>query len=254
LNIIRSPREWLEMWDRVYVKYGSVKIDLFGAEPTLYPDFIWLITLLVRKHQINFTTNLSWNKETFNRFIEHVDPSKIRIMSSFHPYTAKFNEFLDKLLILRRSGFFNGSVYTQVCCVAWPPILKNLKKIKEKFESSGFLFRTQPFEGIYKNIKYPEGYTQEDRDIILELQSKELSDVDKQMPKFQLREVNPKGKLCYAGERHAYIEPKTGDIYRCVHDRSTMLGNFFKGNFNLLDKPLPCNSTYCNCNFINLLE
>jgi len=52
-----SVDKWIEIWDGIYAQYGSGHIHISGGEPFIYPNFIELITLISKKHTLEFSTN-----------------------------------------------------------------------------------------------------------------------------------------------------------------------------------------------------
>ena len=254
LNKYLKVEEWIRIWDIVYENCGSVHITIGGGEPIIYPNFIDLIKKLSMKHKVEFSTNLSWNVEIVKEFTEEVNPAQVFLTLSFHPHFAKFNEFLDKVLLFKQKGFSHcEGAEIEVVSVAWPPLLDSLSIFKKKFEENDVAFRVQPFIGNYKDFSYPDGYTDEQRITIKNLISDVLSEGGEQLVSYQLKEKSTKGKLCRAGQLYAHITCD-GEVYRCSREREHSLGNFIKGNFRFLDKPLACEFESCPCEFRFLVE
>lgn len=225
--------ELLRAWRNIYEKYGSVYIELIGGEPFIYPHFIELIKGLSQIHTLGITTNLSVD---LDNFIEQVDSSRVKICPTFHPLFADFERFIRRTLQLKDKGMTSKVVY-----LAYPPQIKLVKHYAEEFIKQGFQFSLLTFWGKYHGITYPEGYTQEEKELIKPY----LGDVEGE--KFQLEPKKVKGRLCRAGQIYANIKAD-GSVFRCGGAEAKLLNNLFSDDFELLDKPLPCESEFCPCN------
>jgi len=224
-----------------------VNITLIGGEPCIYPSFFKLAEQLTKKHYISLTTNLS---RDFKVFAERIDPCRMNggIGASFHPAFAEFNSFLARVLFLKKKGFV-----VWVCYVAYPPQLKQMAHYKKRFKQNGLNFIVQPFRGFYKNVPYPESYTERDKEYIRQITEEDervLMDME-----YQLDRKSTKGRLCAAGQMLAHILPDAS-AWRCSeHQESNFcLGSILDENFRLLDAPLACKSETCPCDYLYLLD
>lgn len=239
-TVYLAVNEWMDAWNDIYDKYGSVEISISGGEPFLYPNFINLINGLSKQHMIGIVTNLSFDAELF---VSEVKSRNIHLSVSFHPLFIKFEEFLKKALILKDNGLLDGVFY-----VTYPPQLKQMQFYKNKFEQRGFSFIIQPFWGKYQGRSYPESYSEDEKKIITLLLG------NQEQIEYRLNQRVTSGKLCLAGQIHAVIEPN-GLVKRCGFSSEGPIGNFLDKNFKLFDSPLPCASTYCPCNdYVYLVE
>ncbi len=226
-NIYLSVDRWMEYWSRIYEKYGCCYILITGGEPFTYPHFIDLIVRLSQMHYpINISSNASRDLE---EFVLRVDPSRVSLSISFQPEFEKLDNFLNKAKFLRENKF-DGCINF----VAYPPYIKDIKYYKERFKEIGEALKIIPFWGKYKEIEYPEGYSQEE---------KELIGIDNMWEK----KIRKRGALCIAGQKTALIFPD-GKVARCGQIGEEMvIGNFFSPEFQLLNKPLPCIAEACPC-------
>lgn len=237
-----SAAELGRCWERMFKKFGILKVHLEGGEPSIYPSFVEIIKRITDKHKVAMTTNLSGNFETF---VNEVDPSRIEdwIEACFHPIHACYNEFLKKAAVLKNNGFpirINFSCY--------PPQLKLLEYYKQKFESEGFQFMLVPFQGNYRGKQYPRSYSKQERESLYRL----MQDNKKFAENFkhQLEGISTKGKLCRAGQKYAFID-SDGFVFRCSRaamDRanSEILGNILNEDICLLEHPSPCTNEGCS--------
>jgi MoaA/NifB/PqqE/SkfB family radical SAM enzyme len=222
-------------WENIYSKYGVVKIAITGGEPFLYPEFIELIKILSQFHKIEIITNLSPNIDSF---IKKINTDNVKVHPSYHPLFADFDEFINKTLKLKQRGFSQNVSY-----LAWPPQIPKIKYYYDKFAQFGINLFVQSFFGEYKGIRYPDGYSDEEKETILPFIG-ERGDRP-----FQTEPLKTKGKLCSAGHKYGVIHPD-GAILRCggINSADTQIGNLSKENFELLKEPSPCTSEICPCN------
>ena len=220
-------------WKRIYDKYGEVKIEIVGGEPFIYPDFIELVKQLSSFHLIKITTNLSGDIE---RFVKEISPDRVSLDLNYHSLFITLETVFKKAHILNDAGFKCG-----VCYLAYPPQMKQIPYLERRFKQEGIGFALAAFWGEYNGVKYPEGYTEEER----ELMKPFLGDIDRIT--YHLDGISPRGKLCNAGHKYAVIHAN-GDVVRCGSLFNQVLGNILSDDFSLLEKPAPCEADSCPCN------
>ncbi|MBU1125375.1 MAG: radical SAM protein, partial [Candidatus Omnitrophica bacterium] len=239
-NLYLKPDEWVRHWRRVYDKYGEVRIEIVGGEPFIYPNFIELVKKISAFHRVKVTTNLSGDIE---RFVKEIDPARVTLDLNFHVLFIDLETVLKKAHILNDAGFNAG-----VCYLAYPPQMHKIKSLSERFARENIGFALAAFWGEYNGKKYPQSYTQQERDMMRPF----LGDVDR--IDFHLDGHSPKGKLCRAGQRYASIQAD-GKVVRCGPLGERAIGNITDDNFALLDRPMPCESDFCPCNeYGNIVE
>ena len=239
-NIYLSPDEWMVHWRRVFDKYGSVRIEITGGEPFIYPKFIELIKLLSSIHSVKITTNMSGDIETF---VKKIDPKRVDLDLNFHPLFADIEILIKKALLLKETGFKAG-----VCYLAYPPQMGKIDIFRKRFEEAGINFALAAFWGQYENKTYPESYTQQEIEYIRPF----LGDIDRIV--YHLKGESPKGKLCNAGYKYAVVQAD-GKVIRCGQLADKIISNLMDEDFHLLNKPEPCEADCCPCNeYGNLLE
>jgi MoaA/NifB/PqqE/SkfB family radical SAM enzyme len=239
-NRYLSVDEWVVHWGRIYHKYGQVQIDITGGEPFIYPNFIQIVKQLSRMHTIKVTTNMSGDIATF---VKEIDPNRVYLDLNFHPLFADIDALIKKALLLKTAGFRAG-----VCYLGYPPQMKQINEFKKHFEDAGINFALAAFWGEYAGKKYPESYTQQEIDLIRPF----LGDIDRIT--YHLKSASPKGKLCNAGHKYAVVQAD-GNIVRCGQLADKFIGSIFEENFQLFDRPLPCEAENCPCNeYINIID
>jgi len=239
-NIYLSSEQWIVHWKRIYDKYGEVKIEIVGGEPFIYPNFIELVKKISSIHLVKITTNLSGDIE---RFVREINPERVDMDLNFHMLFIDLETFLKRTLILKRAGFKCG-----VCYLAYPPQMYKIKYLSERFQKEGINFALAAFWGEYDGKKYPDSYTEKEKEIMQPF----LGDINRF--NYHLNAQSPRGKLCNAGYRYASIQAD-GNVVRCGSLTDKSIGNILDENFQLFNSPLPCESDFCPCNeYVNLAE
>ncbi len=227
-NVYQTVDEWVSHWSRIYDKYGRCYLTINGGEPFAYPNFVELIHRISKMHwHINITTNTSLS---LGEFVERIDPEKVSLSVSFHPQYHDLEKFIETVRFLRKARVTIGCINF----VAWPPFLKDLAGIIERFQAIGESLKVIPFIGEYKGCSYPSQYTAEQRELL-------------GMREDWMEHKRHDGMLCKAGYQSALLLP-TGKVARCgqIGDRQ-LIGDFFDPGFSLLPEPMPCDVTFCPC-------
>lgn len=230
-NLYLSPQEWMVHWGRIHERYGEVRIAITGGEPFLYPRFIELVKALSGLHIVKITTNMSGDIEKFAR---EIAPQRVYLDINFHPVFVKdTDEYIRKTKVLLNAGFDVG-----VCYLAYPPQLGMLDFYRKRFEREGINFALAAFWGTYQGKKYPESYSDQEREIIKPF----LGDIKR--VEFHLGGKSPRGKLCKAGCRYANIQGD-GKVTRCAQYVDSPMGSILDPAFRLYDAPMACEQDLC---------
>lgn len=232
----RQPAsKWLAAWERVYRRYGEAHIEIVGGEPFIYPGFAELVEELSRMHTLGISTNLSAD---IRGFASRVDPKRVKVLPTLHPLFADTEAFMGKVRLLRDRGLTGG-----VLCLAYPPQLKLIDRLRKRFHEAGMGLSVSTFWGEHKGIHYPEGYTDEERNFINDCLGQ------RDGASFQTDPIKRfKGRLCNAGFTYAVVKPD-GEVMRCGGSTVIeLLDNFFDPDFSMLEAPAPCRSECCKCN------
>ena len=244
LNGIPGLEAVQEAWDRVFRDYGECYVPLNGGEPTAYPHFTELMAALGRRHRWNFNTNLSWDIPRWRRFAQNVDPSRGGVQFSYHPtQDADFDGFLRRAVFVKGLGLRGCNV----CIVAYPPQLPDLRRYCLELKKAGLRARPQPMVGTFQGRRYPESYTPEERRLIDELGRETDSDLAADLG-YAVGDQSPRGRPCHAGQFYCHIN-QSGDVYRCTQvpkRQEAKLGNLYEG-FRLRADPQPCPMDFCPC-------
>jgi len=227
----------IEIWMKIYRRYGSCEIHFAGGEPFAYPGFMDFVESISEFHTWECSTNFYWDPE---ELIERIKPGRARIGVSFHPEFANFDNFLEKAVKLKKAGFEVWANY-----VAYPPFMGPMRVYKQKFADVGISMSILPFKGKYKGKNYPDEYTDDEREYLKSLGTEVW--VKKTLDfTFGKKNSEKKGKLCRMGQMYARIL-SDGNVYSCCSKTARKLGNLFDGSFSLLEDPIICEDENCPC-------
>jgi MoaA/NifB/PqqE/SkfB family radical SAM enzyme len=238
-NRYPSMVEILDVWKRIYDIYGQCHIMITGGEPSIYPDFVELVSQLSELHTLKVTSQLSGDMYAFAR---RVNPSRVVLDMNFHPMETLLEPFLKKVLFLKEQGFSGG-----VCYLAYPPQMDRIDYYREKFEENGIDFALAAFWGEYKGMEYPGAYSEAERELIAPY----LGEPDR--IKYHLEGRRTSGKLCRAGYLYASVKAD-GTVTRCGPLSNKPIGNIFDRDFRLLPASRPCEADVCPCDEYVWLE
>ena len=221
-NCIVSGKKWVEGLNRL-VCPQDLPITLQGGEPSLHPDFIWMINNIKLDLKIDILTNLFFDVE---KFIEEVSPSRFcrdalypSIRVSYHPDHTNLDAFIKKVLKMKKAGFSIG-----IYGILHPNFSKVILKAQERCLGLGIDFRIKEFLGkyngrVYGTYRYPEAIN------------------------------NNEQKKCLCRTSELIIGPDC-NVYRCHHDLYKdflPIGNLLDPDFIIEDIFRECNQ-FGNCN------
>jgi hypothetical protein len=147
-----SGREWLRGLNRL-VSRPDLPVTLQGGEPSMHPDFLYIINNLSAVLNIDILTNLCFDTD---RFIKEVDPARLRrdapypsIRVSYHPGYMNLDLLIKKVLTMKDAGFSIG-----IFGVLHPRTKEHILKTQEKCLGLGIDFRTKEFLGEFEGKLY----------------------------------------------------------------------------------------------------
>lgn len=217
-----SCKDWVKHLNRIESRL-DLPITLQGGEPSIHPDFIYIINNVKPTLNVDILTNLQFDIEDF---IKKVDPERVKrnapyasIRVSYHPETMDLDDTIDRTLKMLKAGFSIG-----IWGVRHPIYEEHIKAAQAKATERGIDFRTKEFLGEYNGrtlgtYKYPGA-------------------CDK---KFK------KKVLCKTTE---FLVDPEGSVFRCHHDLYkgvNPIGNLFNPDFEVQDVYRDCDYFgYCN--------
>jgi len=153
-----SGRDWVNGLNRI-ISRDDLPITLQGGEPSLHPDFLYIINNLKPELNIDILTNLQFDVE---EFIKKVNPSRIKrnapyapIRVSYHPEQMDLDETIKKTLRMLKADFSIG-----IWALVHPKYEKTILEAGKQCQKLGIDFRTKDFlgeynGGLYGTYKYP---------------------------------------------------------------------------------------------------
>lgn len=229
--------KWKDIWDSIFLKYGTGHIHISGGEPFTYPSINDLVAHLTNKFTVEFDTNLSFDAHEFMR---KVGPERVRFAAAFHPEFIDIDAYLKKALLLKKNGYDLGINY-----VGYPAQLARMKEYKEAFENEHISFDIMPFRGEYQGRTYPKGYREEEKELIRNCDPRTAA---KMLESYgQEKKMSHRDEVCRMGQMYTKIHPDA-TAYRCCYiSEKGKLGNLIDGTFSLSEEPKPCEYDECSC-------
>jgi MoaA/NifB/PqqE/SkfB family radical SAM enzyme len=221
-----SGRDWVKGLNRISA-VNSLPVTLQGGEPSLHPDFIWIINNLKKDLDIDILTNLNFN---IDEFIARVNPGRLKrkapyasIRVSYHPGKISLDQLIFKVKRLQDKGFSIG-----IYGILHPLFRKEILKAQTKCRKLGLDFRTKEFLGVFKGkvygtYRYPEA-------------------------------VQKKSKTKVACRTSELLICPEGKVYRCHYDLYRYfnpLGSILDPGFSITDEFREC-SVYGYCHYCDI--
>lgn len=149
---IASGREWVKHINRIESR-PDLPVTIQGGEPSIHPDFIYIINNIKDELNIDILTNLQFDIEDFMR---KVKPERIKrdapyasIRVSYHPQTMDLDDTLKRTLRMQDAGYSIG-----IWSVSHPSAEEHVKEAQKKGRDMGIDFRTKEFLGEYNERLY----------------------------------------------------------------------------------------------------
>lgn len=217
-----SGDEWIEMLNRIKSR-SQVPITLSGGEPFLHAGFIGIINGLKPDLNIDILTNLQWGEKGIERFIDKVDPSRVRrdapyasIRVSYHPGQMGDGATLVANAKKMKDAGFSIGIWSVL--FPSPEQLAAINQMQFRCRDAGIDFRLKEFTGEYKGETYGD-YSR------------------------YPHSVGASGlKSCLCKTSELLIGPN-GDVYRChrdVYAGENPIGNLGNPEFQIQDKFRSC--------------
>lgn len=219
---VMSGAQWVDELNGL-IAMRDLPVTLQGGEPSLHPDFLWIINHIDKKIPIDILTNLTFDVE---RFIGSVDPARLRrvapypsIRASYHPGFMDLDALIGKVERMLQAGFSIG-----VFCVDHPGKKQDIRNAQQKCAVAGIDFRIKEFLGnhqgrVYGTYRYPQAV------------------------------AGSSLKRCMCRTSELLIGPD-GSVFRCHRDlyqNAGSIGNILDDGFRIRDIFRPC-ANYGECN------
>ena len=217
-----TGKQWVEGLNRIRSR-DDLPVTLQGGEPSLHPDFPFILNNVRRDLNIDVLTNLQFDIE---KFMKQVDPDRIKrkapyasIRVSYHPQTMKLEPLVKKVLRMQEAGYSIG-----IWGVLHPSQEKEILAAQAYAKGKGIDFRTKEFLGVHEGrmhgtMKYEGACDQ----------------------RFE------KPVLCRTTE---LIVGPNGGVYRChsdLYEQRAPVSSILDPDYRIDDAFRPC-SVYGHCN------
>jgi MoaA/NifB/PqqE/SkfB family radical SAM enzyme len=226
-----SGEEWVKGLNRIQSR-PEVPITFSGGEPSVHPDFIYILNNLRKDLTIDILTNLyplpEKHKEKLEKFLAKVNPKRLErnapyasIRVSYHP------EQMDpRLLVENVKRFQNKGFNVGILAVLYPSPeqLSAINQMQFRCKEAGIDFRLKEFTGIYKGEEYGD------------------------YSKYSASTFQKETKDCLCKTSELLIAPN-GNVHKCHRDlfaKKFPVGNILDKNFELLDVFRKCDK-YGQC-------
>jgi molybdenum cofactor biosynthesis enzyme MoaA len=153
-----TGEQWVEGLNRIESR-PEVPVTLCGGEPSVHKDFGYIINKIKPELNIDILTNLQWGKNGIQRFIDTVNPQRLKrnapyasIRVSYHPEQMDNGERLvNDAKKMQDAGFPIG-----IWAVLYPSNeqLSAINQMQFRCKDAGIEFRLKEFTGEFKGDKY----------------------------------------------------------------------------------------------------
>lgn len=211
-----TGKEWVEGLNRIKAS-ADLPVTLQGGEPSLHPDFLWIIKNIKKSLRIDILTNLGFDVAAF---ISNIDPQRLTrdapypsIRVSYHPEYTDLHTLLRKVKRLHEAGFSIG-VFT----INDPRSKQHIVEARKRCLALGIDFRTKEFLGIFRGKLYGTY-------------------------RYRGAVGTTMLKQCRCRNSELIIGPE-GSIYRChreLYHGTAPLGSLMDGDFKINDTFRACN-------------
>ncbi|MFA5089961.1 MAG: radical SAM protein [Candidatus Omnitrophota bacterium] len=230
-----SGKEWVDALNsitgrvkrRFFRPAKRKKISITGGEPTLHPDFVYILNNLDRNWNITVTSNFtspffSGNAAQLRQIRKRY---YLKFNGSFHFLYTPLDKFIENMLKVKKTGF---KVHT-IFIVGHPGHMEEIQRYKKELLKAHPLVKVQRFLGYYQGKLYPckEGY-----DINYQ-QEDGIYNYQDYTEGFSQKEKRP----VYCRMNKVLFSP-SGDMYNCHYKLYTghgeKMGNIFAKNLHIV--------------------
>ncbi|MBU1006836.1 MAG: radical SAM protein [Candidatus Omnitrophica bacterium] len=147
-----TGKEWVKALNRIDSR-EDLPLTLQGGEPSIHPDFFYIINNIKPELKIDILTNIQFDVK---KFIKRLDPDRLKrnapyasIRVSYHPEVMDRKDTLSKVMRLRDAGFSIG-----IWGVMHPLHKEEILEAQDKAKKMGIDFRIKEFLGDYDGTLY----------------------------------------------------------------------------------------------------
>jgi len=156
-----SGREWVEALNSIAGRTKKRflrapkrrKLSITGGEPSLHPDFAYILNNLDKNWKITVTSNFM--SPFFDKDIKSLRQIKrrrgLKFNASFHFMYANIDEFIENVKKMKKAGFLIHSLFL----VAHPAHMEKIEAFRKRLLKVHPVVKLQRFFGRYNGKLYP---------------------------------------------------------------------------------------------------
>ena len=126
--------------DAISRSHLPLNLGLLGGEPTFHPRFFDVLDSVYNKcgfnknyNTVNYIYIVSNGSRPLEWFKAHKEYPEMSYLWSFHPEFAEVQEFIEKVKVMRKKGFYNKvNILLHPNKKYWPKIEEAYKKLKDE--------------------------------------------------------------------------------------------------------------------------
>jgi len=227
---IRSGKDWVEALNAVgnrtqkrFLRRRRIKkLSILGGEPTVYPDFLYVVNNLDRNWKITVTSN--FDSPFFERDVKFFkqqikNKARLRFNGSLHFVHTPIERFIANAQKLSKAGIRVHTLFV----VAHPRHLRQALECRVKLSKIHPRVKLQRFLGSYQGKLYPQ-----ENDYLLD---REQKDGISNYPLYQEAFGQSGSAPIFCHSDKVLIAPN-GNIYNCHYKAYTAhkdkMGNLFE--------------------------
>jgi MoaA/NifB/PqqE/SkfB family radical SAM enzyme len=251
LRTFASPEDWRRAFDATGHTW---LIHMTGGEPSLYPGFVDLCEGLTERHFISVNSNLA--HPSIERFAQCIKPARVSFLNAGLHLEERDRRMGYSVFLRNLDALLSNNFTTLVSLVATPAALRRFQEAVVLLSPVGLFPIPKLLRGDFAGKRYPEAYSQSEREIFKtasrkarefyagqlagreEAPSIDMLNDDRYVEGLQIYT----GRLCRAGERFVQIAPN-GEIFRCGGKEP--MGNLLEGTLRRRSGATPCASSHC---------
>ncbi|MBN2096996.1 MAG: radical SAM protein [Candidatus Omnitrophica bacterium] len=159
---IRPGKDWVEALNAIsgrtkkrFLRLARIKkLSILGGEPTIYPDFLYVINHLDRHWKITVTTNFDspFFEQDLKFYRQIKNRNRLRFNGSWHFLQTPLEKFIANVRKLKKAGI---NVHT-LFLVAHPGYLDKIHDYKNQLLAVHQRVKLQRFLGFYQGRLYPQ--------------------------------------------------------------------------------------------------
>lgn len=203
------------------------KISITGGEPSLHPDFVYVLNNLDKNWKITVTSNFSspFFEKDIRSLKEIKRRSTLKFNASYHFMYTPIEKFMENVMKMKKAGHIVHSLFL----VAHPAHMKEIEEYRNRLLKIHPVVKLQRFFGRHEGSLYP---SEDAYDIVCE-QEDGIRNYEAYREGF-----NQTGKKdVYCRMKKVLFAPN-GDIYNCHYKLYTghkdKLGNIFDKDVHIV--------------------